>query len=120
MAKYRLQENGVYDTETKEGIPDNPSNYQWVEYQKWLNEGNTPDPEFTQAELDQKAIDNEIGKLKFDLRNTDHWLFRMILEVWEVGITKGLWTNADITDLALKQKAADWKTKLDRLNQLGE
>jgi hypothetical protein len=44
----------------------------------------------------------------------------MILEVWEVGISKGLWTNTDITDDELKQKAADWKTKLDRLKQLGE
>lgn len=45
MAKYRLYPDGVYDTETNECIPNDPLNRHWLEYQKWLGEGNTPDPE---------------------------------------------------------------------------
>jgi len=44
MAKYRLQELGVYDTENNRAIPDSVQNVQWIEYQQWLTDGNTPDP----------------------------------------------------------------------------
>ncbi len=44
MAKYKLQENGVLDTETSANIPDSMGNRHWVEYQEWLTDGNTPDP----------------------------------------------------------------------------
>lgn len=44
MAKYKLQENGVLDTETGGNIPDSMDNRHWVEYQEWLTDDNTPDP----------------------------------------------------------------------------
>jgi len=44
----------------------------------------------------------------------------MILAIWDVGKTKALWDNVDITDTELKQKVVDWKTKLDRLTELDE
>jgi hypothetical protein len=44
MAKYKLIENGVFDTETGANIPDDAGNRHWVEYQEWLAEPNTPDP----------------------------------------------------------------------------
>ncbi len=44
MAKYKLMESGVLDTETFANIPDSMGNRHWVEYQKWLGKGNTPDP----------------------------------------------------------------------------
>lgn len=46
MAKYKLTENGVLDTETGANIPETNDNRHWREYQEWLTEGsplNTPD-----------------------------------------------------------------------------
>lgn len=120
MAKYKLQQSGVKDTETNAVIPCDPANRHWQEYQDWLAEGNTPDPEYTQEELDAQAVLQEITELQQNLKTTLHWLFRMILKVWETGVAKGIWTNADIADSDLKQKASDWKTKLDRLKSLGQ
>lgn len=52
MAKYKLIENGVQDTETGAFIPNAPGNRHWAEYQEWLLEpGNTPDPMYSGAEL---------------------------------------------------------------------
>lgn len=121
MARYKLHAGGqILDTETMSVIPADPANRQFQEFSVWVEEGGTPDPEFTPEQEAEQARLDEVRGLQRDLKITLHWLFRMILEVWEVGIAKGLWTNADITDTELKQKAADWKTKLDRLNQLGE
>lgn len=44
MAKYQLKENGVIDTENNLHIPNSMSNIDWVAYQEWLSQGNTPDP----------------------------------------------------------------------------
>lgn len=42
--KYKLQENGVFDTEENLSIPNSSFNRHWIEYQEWLGAGNTPDP----------------------------------------------------------------------------
>ncbi len=120
MAKYKLHGNGVKDTETGACIPNDALNRDWQKYLVWLAVPNTPAPEFTQAELDAQAIKDEIFQLKQDLKDALAWEFRMISAIWETGKTKGLWVNADVTDTTLKQKYADWQTKLDRLAQLGE
>ena len=44
MAKYKLVDNGVLDTETGAYIPNAEGNRHWQEYQEWLAAGNTPDP----------------------------------------------------------------------------
>jgi len=121
MAKYKLAESGVVRKSDGASIPNAEGNRDWVEYQEWLaEEDNTPDPEFTQEELDLNGINQEISELKDDLQKTQVWLFRMILAMWQIGVTKGVWDNSDITDNELKQKVAAWKTKLDRLLELGE
>lgn len=57
--KYKLTESGVKDTETGMFIPEAPGNRHWQEYQSWLAEGNTPEPQYTEAEyLDMKS--NEV------------------------------------------------------------
>lgn len=117
---YKISGDGVQEIESGAFIPPDPANKDWVEYQEWLLLDNTALPEFTQQEIDDKIIMDEILSLKADLKNTLQWLFRMSLEIWDVGVTKGLWDNTDITDVELKQKVVDWKTKLDRLNELGE
>jgi hypothetical protein len=53
------------------------------------------------------------------LTKANVWQFRMLLELFEVGKTKGLWVNTDF-DATLRQKAADWKTKLERLGVIDE
>ena len=61
MAKYKLSGSGVQDTGSKSYIPPSINNAHWRVYQEWLGEGNTPDPEFTQAELDIEAARGEIA-----------------------------------------------------------
>ncbi len=43
MAKYKLTDIGVLDNEAGANIPNNNGNRHWVEYQKWLGDGNIPD-----------------------------------------------------------------------------
>ena len=116
---YKLADEGVQRSDGA-FIPDCSENRDWIDYEVWLSLGNTPDPEFTPEEIVEQANINEISELRGDLQREMAWLFRMILEVWGVGIDKALWTNADITDTELKAKVAAWKTKLDRLAELGE
>ena len=108
-----LRSDGTY-------LQPNDKNLEWKNYQKWLDEGNTPGPEFTQDEIEENSRFREAEALNVGLRQTDHWLFRMILEVWAVGVQKGLWSNTDISNEDLKAKVQTWKTKLDRLEELGE
>jgi len=70
MAKYKLTSFGVQNTETKSFIPNDDSNYDWLEYQRWLADStaNIPDPEFTEQELQDKAwasLRNERNRLLY-------------------------------------------------------
>lgn len=56
---YKLQEDGVKRLSDSAWIPPTISNRDWVEYQKWLADGNSPEPEFTQEELDTKVVEEE-------------------------------------------------------------
>lgn len=49
MAKYKLIQNGVVDTETGAHIPNAPGNRHWAEYLEWA-QTNTADPEKSGAE----------------------------------------------------------------------
>jgi hypothetical protein len=119
MGMYKLLADGVLRTADNASIPDSTDNRDWRKYQEWLAEGNTPDPQYTQEEIDAQALGDEIVSLKQDLTKANVWQFRMLLELFEVGKTKGLWVNTDF-DATLRQKAADWKTKLERLGVIDE
>jgi len=95
MAKYKLTEDGVLDTETSANIPDSTGNRHWVEYQEWLGEGNTPDP----ADVYVAGWDNE-GR-----GNRDGML------------TASDWTQLADSPLAAPKKA-EWATYRQELRDL--
>lgn len=41
---FKLTDRGVIRIDDGAHIPDNPSNSNWQEYQKWVDEGNVPLP----------------------------------------------------------------------------
>ena len=61
----------IQDMLTMAVIPNNPQNKDWQKYQKWLSEGNIPDPWKTKEELEkekyniliQQAIQEEETKI---------------------------------------------------------
>lgn len=61
MAKYKLTETGVRDTELGMSIPSSENNRHWRMYQAWLSEGNTPDPIQSHASA-QELTKSEINR----------------------------------------------------------
>ena len=53
-------------------IPFADSNRDYEEYKQWLAEGNTPEPEFTEAELAQQELEAKIAEAKAYLASTDY------------------------------------------------
>lgn len=52
-------------------IPFADGNIDYEEYKLWLSEGSIPEPEFTEEELAQKAIQDKIVKANSYLKETD-------------------------------------------------
>jgi hypothetical protein len=119
MARYRLKADGVLDTDTGNDIPPDVGNRHWREYLEWVSLGNTADPEFTPEQIAQQSITAEIANLKADLFNQMVWQFRMILALYQAGVDKGVWTASDF-DQDIREKAGDWKQKVDRLKVIDE
>lgn len=71
MAKYKLTENGVKDTETNMFIPNSGGNRHWQEYLAWAAEGNTADDEFTSEEITSIAWDSLRNERNILLKTTD-------------------------------------------------
>jgi len=44
MKEYKITPCGVIRTSDNANIPNDVYNSDWVKYQRWLSEGNTPDP----------------------------------------------------------------------------
>ncbi len=77
---YKLSENGV--TLTREdgsvlSIPNAEGNRHWREYQEWLAEGNTPEPQYTAAELQAKEDAEAVAVSKQYLESTDYIVLKL-------------------------------------------
>ena len=55
-------------------IPFANGNIDYEEYKLWLEEGNTPEPEFTEEELRIKVINTQIAEAKAYLSSTDFYM----------------------------------------------
>ena len=88
-----------------EDAPDNESKRDGVPGSAWA-----PDTDAIRAAL--KA------RLKRELEQTasrDAALFRMILAMWDIGVTKGLWVNTELP-VAIRTMVAEWKQKLQEID----
>jgi len=98
MARYRLHTSGVIDIENRKGIPADPENADWQEYQVWLGEGNTPDPIPEPAPLSAEER----------LRQTDREVVRWVDWLLQTLVQKGIINLAEIPqpvkDLYLERK----------------
>ena len=56
MAEYKITQNGVFRRSDNAGIPADINNSDWQKYLEWLNQGNTPDPQFTLDDLKAQKI----------------------------------------------------------------
>lgn len=61
---YKITDNGVINLITKACIPNCPSNRHWQEYQIWLSQGNTPEPQYTSEELRIKHNANILSQIE--------------------------------------------------------
>lgn len=75
----KLQESG-YLVNGNMFVPNATSNRYYQAVQEWIAEGNAPEPEFTQAELDQKVIDDNNNQIIQDLEELDKKSIRDIRE----------------------------------------
>ena len=75
----KLQGNGylVNDSMT---VPNSSGNRHWQAVQQWISEGNTPELEFTQIEIDQKVIQDNNSQITQELAVLDRASIRDIRE----------------------------------------
>jgi len=71
--KLKLCNNGLCVYGTREDGATVSYSIEAEEYKQWLSEGNTPEPEFTQAELAQQVKDKAIQEALAYLSSTD-WI----------------------------------------------
>lgn len=55
-------------------IPFANGNKDYEEYKQWLNEGNIPEPEFTEEELAKQESNRQIAESKTYLASTDFYM----------------------------------------------
>ena len=58
-------------------IPFADGNRDYEEYKQWLSEGNTPEPEFTEEELQITSINKQIQEAKIYLASTAWYVERL-------------------------------------------
>ena len=74
----KIQGNG-YLLNGSMSVPQDDGNREYELIKQWLAEGNTPEPEFTEAELTRRAVDKKIAEAKAYLASTD---FKMTVDYY--------------------------------------
>ena len=74
---YKLQNNGIKRLADGAYIPFADGNRDYEEYKVWLSEGNTPEPEFTEEELQMTSINKQIQEAKTYLASTAWYVERL-------------------------------------------
>ena len=125
MAKYKIANGGVYDSELDLHIPESVGNRHWQEYQAWLTDpANTPDPADPVAVTTALIEDEEkrrvalIGDSRdmLDLINSALGLFDKRLSAIEASLSITLDTADQTTLDTLRAK----KSMVDAIKQKSE
>ena len=110
MAKYKMVNGGVYDSELDLHIPENAGNRHWQEYQVWLDDpANTPDPA-DPVVITAEMIKGEAGRrilAKYPEWKQANMTARMV-ELNKIRAEAGSWTTAEQTEVDAIQAAWDW------------
>ena len=87
-------------------VPNDKGNRDYQEVQEWIAEGNTPEPEFTQAEIDANA-QGQINQEALTYLTSTDWQLRRHSDEQLAGSAPSL-SNEEITELLrLRQEARD-------------
>ena len=78
MKRYKREANGNITDTTLNIIGIHPRSRFWKDYQEWLLEGNTPDPEFSPDEIAQAEQANCDHANRNYLADTDWYVIRSI------------------------------------------
>ena len=82
----KTQQNGykvtLEDGRVLDHVPAVGGNMDYELIKQWLEEGNTPEPEFTTEELAQKELDKQIQEASQYLQSTD-WYYARKVETGE-------------------------------------
>ena len=80
-------------------VPNADGNREYELIKLWLTEGNTPEPEFTEAELTQQNINKQIAEAKLYLASTD---FKMTVDYFAALTTE---QQTALTELRAEARA---------------
>jgi len=137
---YKLNKDSVTRLADGACIPFADGNRDYEEYKQWLSEGNTPEPEFTEAELEAKVqMEAKAERLKqlevltvtttngntFDANNQARLDMSNGIQVSEIlNVTETVWRMADDTEVLidvaeLKEALALALTEYARIKGIG-
>jgi hypothetical protein len=103
---------GWIKTDTGTSIFKDAGGPEYRELLTWLDAGGVADPAFTQPEIvEADRQERQAGRV-MTLKSAVIEEFRMILNIFQVGRDKGLWTVADF-DPDVVAKATAWKQLID-------
>lgn len=89
---YKLNKNSVTRLVDGAFVPFASGNADYEEYKQWLADGNTPEPEFIEEELQITSIHKQIQEAKTYLANTDYKMtvdyFATLTEAEQVQLTQ--------------------------------
>lgn len=68
---YKLNKNSVTRLVDGAFVPFASGNADYEEYKQWLADGNTPEPEFTESELQAQELQKQVQEAKDFLDKTD-------------------------------------------------